>query len=175
MGGVKVIDGGEQAATTEKHESRTDVPADTLRVRVRRGAPSFFTGTPPNRQRVSEGMEIPDMPVQQARAAAQWLEEVRDDGSTRPIPHERQDVSDVAAVPRAMLVGRPRHERIEALDNEEKQLSDRLRDVRARLEQERAALDAAKQAAEQTEQAESKKAEPKNADTPRETRDGREQ
>lgn len=104
-----------------------------INVRVREGFEFYHQG-----ELRRSGDEFP-MAITQARAASMYVDEVTEDGRTRAVPHEQQQTSDV---PRANLAGMARHERIGALEAEERSLAERLERVRSSLEHERRAADA---------------------------------
>jgi hypothetical protein len=99
---------------------------EVIKVRVKPGVEFFFQGDP-----VKEGDEF-DMPVSMARNAAMYVDHVTADG-LRAIPHASQRIGEI---PRANLAGRPRHERIGALEDELKQLDERRMRVASQLDHE---------------------------------------
>lgn len=99
----------------------------TIRVRVRPGIEFYHMG-----DLVKDGDEI-DMAISQARAAAHLVMQVADDGELKSVPPQAPQAG---SVPRANLSGLARHERIEALQKEEAELSKRLDAVRAQREHE---------------------------------------
>lgn len=103
-----------------------------IKVRTKAGVDFFHQGI-----RRREGDEFL-MAESQARNALHLVDEVAEDGSLRQIKHAGQTG---VAVPRTNLAGMARHERVGALEEEEKQLSGRLEAVRSQLQAERGALE----------------------------------
>lgn len=105
-----------------------------ITVKVREGFEFYHMGT-----LVRAGDRFP-MAISQARAASMFVDEVQGDGQLRAVPHEQQQTG---SVPRASLAGMARHERIGALEDEEKRLEVRLEEVRAQKRHEAEAAQAA--------------------------------
>lgn len=111
------------------HAEKNPLGEDEITVRIRDGFEFFFMG-----DKVRAGDPDFKMAISQARAASIMLDEVLPDGSLRPIPHEQQRID--MDVPRAAVAGRPRHERIGLLADEEKALEERLARVREQRQHE---------------------------------------
>jgi hypothetical protein len=100
-----------------------------VKVRVRPGVETFWDG-----EKVRGGDEF-ETTISKARAGSMFVDEIQADGSVRPIQHEQQRPA--AGVPMAQLAGFARHERIGALEEEEKALRARLEALSKQLEHER--------------------------------------
>lgn len=122
---------GATRATTEMPP-----PADrpTIRVRARN---DFFTGGELRRT----GEEF-DMDVDKARHAAMFLEVITPDGKQIAVEQAIRNMLGESTVGRADIAGRPAHERVQALENEEQALKSRLDVVTRQLELERGRLQA---------------------------------
>lgn len=124
--GTRMIPEMPRVVGVRTHEDKNPLGEQEITVRVRPGLESgfFHEGT----LRKSGDPDFP-MAVSQARAASMYLDEVLPDGTLRPVPHEQQ-VIEAGPVPRANVSGKARHERIEAYEQEEAALEERLARVR---------------------------------------------
>lgn len=125
--GIRSVREGDPANTLP---SGTDQP--TKKYRLKQDSPStWMKGV-----LVNAGDEV-ELTDDQARAASQYVETT--DG--KPVPSERQIVpgDEGSTVSRANLAGLARHERIDALQQEEKRLTDRLDHVRKQIAAEQGA------------------------------------
>lgn len=103
-----------------------------MHVRLKPGVRMVINGEPKN---AGDDCYITE---DQARAGAQYFEQINEKGEAKPLQLPGQPGGgDVAA---ANVAGLPRHERIEALEGEEKGLQSRLDRVRKNLEHERAGM-----------------------------------
>jgi hypothetical protein len=116
---------------------------ETIRCRVREGAEFFAQFNNGNIVRAGEEY---DVPISQARAASMYLDDISS-GQPKAIPHERQVLN--TDIPRAELAGRPRHERIGALEDEIKRLDERRGQVQKQLDHEKAQLAQSQQTQQQ--------------------------
>lgn len=104
----------------------------TIRVRVRPGVEFYHQG-----DLVREGDEFA-MPISMARAASAYIDDISS-GEPKSVPHENQRIGGMPT--RADVAGRPRHERISALEDEKKRLEVRLEEVSKQLDHEKAAME----------------------------------
>lgn len=103
---------------------------ETIRVRVRDNAPSFYS----EGRKCTPGQEI-DMTMRQAQAAGMWVVEVVGD-QERPV-RQPNEVAAARSVPKANVAGAARHERIGELEREQRELKERLDVVTKQLAHER--------------------------------------
>jgi hypothetical protein len=113
-----------QVSTVDRAATADAGGEETFTVRVRDNAPEFFS----ENRKLRPGDET-TMTLQQARAAAGFVDRVNDDGSKAPI----DAVDPGVTVQRAPLAGLARHERIEQLRTERDALARRLEEVDRQL------------------------------------------
>jgi hypothetical protein len=143
--GVTVTQAGDGAqpetvvlgAETPEQDVSNPLGEQTIRVKVREGVEFRNQGV------LRKSGDEFDMPISMARAASLYVDQVTEKG-LRSVPHEQQQIN--VSGQTTNFAGMARHERIGALEGEEKDLNARLEQVRSQLEHERRALEASKAA-----------------------------
>lgn len=130
---------------------------EKIRCRVRDGVEFYAQFADGN---LVKGGEEYDVPISMARAASMFLDDISS-GEPKSVPHEQQRIG--RDVERAQLAGRPRHERIGALEDEMKRLDERKAQVQTQLDHEKSELaEAQKQTQQQTQPAQAAQVGDKN-------------